>query len=501
MIDMKLTRQYFDVKDVRFGDTCSFAAGILTVSEKELQALTADLFKAVGGFHLEITHPGENARIIHVLDTIAPMVKVAGEGIQYSGFFSTPYTVGRGVTNMLCGFAVMESAALPWDESNASSGLLYPRDAIIELSGYYADYTPFSKTHNLVIVYDLNEGKSSMEYDNDIRLIAIRIATHLAELTRGMEPDRQEVFSTQEENPDLPGVVMVWQCQNQGPYANTMLYGMPIDDMVPTVLHPNEMLDGCVVSGNYVWPAFKVPTYLHVNHPVLLELYRRHGKDLNFKGVLFCRSHNPSNWHMLYLLMIIATMGNITTQLLNDNPGFRFIPMFAAAFTSLASVPWLSKLISIAALLALLTTMLVVLSLNARVVSSMADGGMLPKPLAKLNKNGVPGTATVTLAIICMVLSCFPSLTELLVNLGSVSAAITIVIVCASLICARKKVPHQEGNYKAPGGNFVSILTIVLIVASCIPGIFGGGGTMWLFTIIIYAVGAVIMAYYLKKQN
>ena len=76
---------------------------------------------------LEITHPGENARIIHVLDTIAPMVKVEGEGIQYSGFFSTPYTVGRGVTNMLCGFAVMESAALPWDESNASSGLLYPR--------------------------------------------------------------------------------------------------------------------------------------------------------------------------------------------------------------------------------------------------------------------------------------------------------------------------------------------------------------------------------------
>ena len=204
---------------------------------------------------------------------------------------------------------------------------------------------------------------------------------------------------------------------------------------------------------------------------------------------------------LLYLLMIIATMGNITTQLLIDNPGFRFIPMFAAAFTSLASVPWLSKLISIAALLALLTTMLVVLSLNARAVSSMAEGGMLPKPLAKLNKNGVPGTATIVLAIVCMILSCFPSLTELLVNLGSVSAAITIVIVCASLICARKKVPHQEGNYKAPGGNFVSILTIVLIVASYIPGIFGGGGTMWLFTIIIYAVGAVIMAYYLKKQN
>ena len=297
MIDMKLTRQYFDVKDVRFGDKCALENGVLTVNEAELQALTADLCKAVKGYHLEITKPGENARIIHVLDTIAPMVKIEGEGVQYSGFFSTPYTVGRGVTNMLSGFAVIESAALPWDESNASSGLLYPRDAIIELSGFYAGYTPFSKTNNLVIIYDLNEGKSSIEYDNDIRLIAIRISNYLAELTRSMTPDRTEEFSTEEEHPELPGVVMVWQCQNQGPYADTMLYGMPIDDMVPTVLHPNEMLDGCVVSGNYVWPAFKVPTYLHVNHPVLLELYRRHGKDINFKGVIFCRSHNPSTWH------------------------------------------------------------------------------------------------------------------------------------------------------------------------------------------------------------
>ncbi|MEY8410781.1 glycine/sarcosine/betaine reductase component B subunit [Lachnospiraceae bacterium 62-26] len=297
MIDMKLTRQYFDVKRVVFGEKCAYKAGILTVNEEELKEQCKDLCKAVKDFHLEITEPDENARIIHVLDAIQPMVKIEGEGQQYSGFFGTPYTVGRGVTNLYDGFAVIESAALPWDSTNASSGLLYPRDAIIELTGEHAGYTPFSKTHNLVIVYELNEGKSSIEYDNDIRLIAMRISACLAELTRGLKPDRTELFSTEEEHPELPGVVLVWQCQNQGPYANTMLYGLPIDDMVPTVLHPNEMLDGCVVSGNYVWPAFKVPTYLHVNHPVLLELYRRHGKDINFKGVLFCRSHNPSNWH------------------------------------------------------------------------------------------------------------------------------------------------------------------------------------------------------------
>ena len=297
MMDMKLTRQYYDVKDVVFGEKCAFAHGVLTVSEEELVALTKHLFKAVTGFHLEITKPGENARIVHVLDAVQPMVKVGGESQQYPGFFSTPYTAGRGVTNLYRGFSVIESAALPWDSANASSGLLYPRDAIIELSGFAAGYTPFAGMHNLVIVYELGEGFSSIEYDDAIRLIAMKISAYLAELTRGLTPDDSEQFSLDEEHPELPGVVMVWQCQNQGPYSNTLLYGLPIDNLFPTVLHPNEMLDGCVVSGNYVWPAFKVPTYCHVNHPVLLELYRRHGKDLNFKGVIFSRSHEPSNWH------------------------------------------------------------------------------------------------------------------------------------------------------------------------------------------------------------
>ena len=101
MIDMKLTRRYFEVKDVRFGDKCAFLEGVLTVCEEELRNLTADLCKAVKCFRLEITKPHENARIVHVLDTICPMVKTEGEGQQYSGFFSTPFTVGRGVTNVM----------------------------------------------------------------------------------------------------------------------------------------------------------------------------------------------------------------------------------------------------------------------------------------------------------------------------------------------------------------------------------------------------------------
>lgn len=294
---MKLTRQYFIIKDVLWGDRTFLSGGILTICMQELKEQVRTLFKAVVDVDFEIVKPGENTRIIHLLDTLQPMYKISGNGMQYPGFFGSPVTVGEGVTNLLAGFAVMESAALPWDESSASSGLLYPRDAIMDMTGPIAGFTPFSETLNLVILYKLAENKSSVEYDTDIRLIAIKLSTYIASLTKGMAPDYSACYSIDEVDSKLPNVALVWQCQNQGAYANTFLYGQSIDNMVPTLLHPNELLDGCVVSGNYAWPAFKVPSYLHSNHPIIMELYKNHGKALNFRGVIFCRSHNPTNWH------------------------------------------------------------------------------------------------------------------------------------------------------------------------------------------------------------
>ena len=193
----------------------------------------------------------------------------------------------------------------------------------------------------------------------------------------------------------------------------------------------------------------------------------------------------------LYMLMIISTMGHVTTQFLIDNPGMRFIPMFAAAFTSMSNVPWLTKVISIAALLALLTTMLVVLNLTANAMRAMADDGFLPKFLTKDNKNGTPGTAIITVTVLCCILACFPSWTEILVNLGSLFAAVNISLVIISAVFARKKTTIDADAFTAPGGNVVSIITVVVILSTYITKLFGAGnGTMWAFSIALYAVGA-----------
>ena len=55
---------------------------------------------------------------------------------------------------------------------------------------------------------------------------------------------------------------------------------------LPTVIHPNELLDGALVSGWNAIACMRDLTYLVQNHAVVLDLYRRHGVDLDFRGVV-----------------------------------------------------------------------------------------------------------------------------------------------------------------------------------------------------------------------
>ena len=78
--------------------------------------------------------------------------------------------------------------------------------------------------------------------------------------------------------------------------ARTFIYGQELGDTLPTLIHPNELIDGAIVTGNYKSHQ-KVATYLHCNKPLMMELYRRHGVDLNFVGMVINRGHREN--HML----------------------------------------------------------------------------------------------------------------------------------------------------------------------------------------------------------
>ena len=194
----------------------------------------------------------------------------------------------------------------------------------------------------------------------------------------------------------------------------------------------------------------------------------------------------------LYLIVILSTVGLISAQYLSENPGMQFIPLYAAAFTKLASITWLGKLISVSAVLALFTTMLVVMALTSRAIAATAAGGMLPAKLAKEGKTGTPIYATILVTVCSIVISCFPQFTSQIVGLAAIFASLTISINCISLIQARKKNEYVKGAFRAPGGIFLPILTLAIIVACYIPDILKGGWILWAYTIGWYAIGLVI---------
>ncbi len=199
----------------------------------------------------------------------------------------------------------------------------------------------------------------------------------------------------------------------------------------------------------------------------------------------------------IYVLSIVATLGLITAQFLIDNAGMRFIPFYAASFTKLQAYPWLPKLISISAVLALLTTMLVVAMISSRAVAAVSEGGLLPKWLGVINtKTGTPIRASVLIVAVSMVIACFPQFTEQIVSLGALFAAATITINCFSLLVARKKFGSEGLPYKAIGGNILPVVTIVIIVASYIPGVLAGGWKLWAYTVVMYLLGLAVMTYF-----
>lgn len=293
---MKLERGYFSIRSLAFGRATSLADGVLTVNKDELVTLvrSEDANGYIADLDLEIVCPGEDARIVHVLDTLPVGVKVSGEGDFLPGHLAPPTIVGGGVTHLFDNFVVMECAELPWA---GKSALLYARDAIIDMVGPAAGYSPFSQTFNLVLRMTMKTGASDVEYDEAVRHAGIRVARAIGQVLKDRKPDRTELFDFDAPvDPALPRVAYVTQCQTQGTYSNTFLYGKEVSNLVPAAYSPTELMDGCIVSGNYVWPWAKIPTFIQVNMPVVMELARAHGKTVNFVGVVFDRGHNNSHF-------------------------------------------------------------------------------------------------------------------------------------------------------------------------------------------------------------
>lgn len=285
------------IKDIQFADTTKVENGVLYVNKEELVNLLSE-DEHIKSIDLEIVKPGESVRITPVKDVIEPRVKVEGNGGIFPGFLSKVDVVGQGKTNVLKGAAVVTTGKIVGFQ-----------EGIIDMTGPGAEYTPFSKTCNLVVIAEPADGLLQHAHEEAVRIVGFKAAKYLGEAGRNVTPDEVNVYETKPlfeqaaEYPELPKVAYVYMLQTQGLLHDTYVYGVDAKKIVPTIIYPTEVMDGAIVSGNCVSACDKNPTYVHMNSPIIHDLYKLHGKEYNFMGVIITNENvyladkeRSSNW-------------------------------------------------------------------------------------------------------------------------------------------------------------------------------------------------------------
>ena len=269
-----LTRVVHEVRELDLGERTSFDAGRLIVGEEHVR----ELFRApaLAEVRLGCAAPGDSVRIVGALDAVQPCSKGPGGGGVFPGLLGPAMPAGRGKTHVLRGAAVLAAGYLP-----------RAQEAIIDMSGPAAPLSPLSATHNLVVEWTPAENADWGDVDAALRRGLVRVAAHLAEAALDAEPDAVEELPEPGSSPsDRPRVGVILNLQTQGKFKDVFVYGRSLSGGLPTVISPNELDDGAVVSGQYGHPALKNPTYLHQTHPVVAAL--RACDELELAALVLC---------------------------------------------------------------------------------------------------------------------------------------------------------------------------------------------------------------------
>ncbi|MFC0270452.1 glycine/sarcosine/betaine reductase component B subunit [Metabacillus herbersteinensis] len=327
---MKLELGYFHVRDIVFGEKTFFANGVLTINKEEaLNTVFED--ENITSADLFLAKKGDPIRITPVKDAVEPRCKVSG-GVMFPGVTNKLMQAGQGRTHVLKGSCVL-AVGKHW------GGF---QDGLIDMSGPGANQTMFSELLNICLVADTSEEfekKQQQKKNKALRWAAMRLAEYLGNCVKDLEPEELEVCEhlpldkRSEEVNKLPRVVYVLQLQSQmleNGY-NALVYGWDSNRMVPTLMNPNELLDGAIVSGSFMPSSSKISTYQHVNNATLKRLMEEHGKAINFIGVIMSNLNvqleekQRSAYFVRQLATSLGAEGAIVSEEGYGNPDSDFI--------------------------------------------------------------------------------------------------------------------------------------------------------------------------------
>lgn len=281
---MRLELASFPVAELLWGNKTAYDQGVLSLDKEELLSLVRQDSK-IASVDLEIVHPGDHTRIVGVRDAVEPRIKAGGPGCVFPGVLGPIQLAGEGVTHRLAEMAVVVCAHY---HTSIKAGTGAPNTSMLDMWGPGAAITPLGATQNLVLVLNLVEAISENDAQAAIQMAELHVAERLARATLGLKPAQVEVFELTPSPASLPRVVYVLGMMT-GYHPDISIYGLPVPETLPTLLHPNEFFDGAITLDTRKGKN----NYPHVwewqNNPVIKELYRQHGKTLHFLGVILHR--------------------------------------------------------------------------------------------------------------------------------------------------------------------------------------------------------------------
>ena len=283
---MQLTLAYHPVREIRFGSQGRIDGTVLVVDAAELRRLVLEV-EALAAVDFDIVRPGDSCRAGPIYDIVEPRAKAPGSGPDFPGILGPPTTAGMGTTHVLAGSAVSVLAEMSPGEGRSATG------RVLEMSGPVVSASDYSSVQHLLIIPHSKPGLPRQVVLKAYRLAALKVAVQIARCAINQAPASVQSFPSigpsLQDRGDLSRVAYVGQVfsrQRKPGVDEPILYGANTDGMLPMMLHPDEWLDGAVVPSLNSWFG-GTETYFYQNHPVILELYRRHqAREINFVGTI-----------------------------------------------------------------------------------------------------------------------------------------------------------------------------------------------------------------------
>ncbi|MBR3385152.1 MAG: glycine/sarcosine/betaine reductase component B subunit [Atopobiaceae bacterium] len=283
---MKLTIGNLYVKDVCLGSENSFVDGILTINKEDAIAYLKEEDDHITDLDIVIAHPGDDTRIVPVIETIEPRVRMDGRCV-FPGVTGEVEPCGDGDLKAFKGCCVTV-VGKEW----GSFG-----DGVIDMGGEGAKHTYWSKLINICLVGDTDEEFERHEQqkcNHALRWAGHRFAEYIGKIAKDLEAEDTEVYEfdpilkRDDARKDLPNVAIVLQPQSQMEALgyNDLLYGWDMNRYLPSFLSPTEIFDGCIISGSFMPASSKWSTYEFQNFPTIKEMFKYDGIDYNFVGVI-----------------------------------------------------------------------------------------------------------------------------------------------------------------------------------------------------------------------